>query len=141
MRSEHGNSLHFISSAIDFLYNNFPKSLFSTTTSQKKVDFLYTNIPKKKPVFRKKSKKIAPQNPGLALDRGANLPTLLYQRLVCVCVCVCARAPEYASMFVWAPGPNLLFWRTHFLSLICFTFTKDNAAGAEGKINFFMLFF
>jgi len=69
MRSEHGNSLHFISSAADFLHNNF----------QKKVDFLYINIPPKKPFFEK-IKKIAPQNPGSASPRGVgpDVPTLAY---------------------------------------------------------------
>ena len=66
MRSEHGNGLHFISSAVDFLYNNFPK----------KADFLYTNIPKKSHFLVFFFKKIAPQTPGLAPGgRGANLST------------------------------------------------------------------
>ena len=78
MRSKHGNSLHFISSAVHFLYNNFPKkSIFSTQTSPKKAicrDFFL--------------KKIAPQNPGRhppgvgpAVPTRRPSPTLQYQRL------------------------------------------------------------
>jgi len=78
MSTEHGNSLHFISSAVHFLYKNFPK----------KVHFLYNNFPKKsifstqtssqKAIFWEKIKKIAPQNPGSAppgLGRRADPPT------------------------------------------------------------------
>ena len=88
MRSEHGNSLHFISSAVHFLYKSFPKkSIFSTTTSQK-VDFLYINIPPKSHFSGKNFKKIAPQNPGSPPPGGRApvptrrpSPTLLYQSL------------------------------------------------------------
>ena len=60
MKSEHGNSLYFISSAVGFLYNNFPKqSIFSTQTFQKKSHFSICFF-----------KKIAPQNPGLAHPAG-----------------------------------------------------------------------
>jgi len=44
MRSEHENSLYFISGAADFLYNNFPKKYILLP---KTVDFLYNNFPKK----------------------------------------------------------------------------------------------
>jgi len=51
MRSKHGNSLYFISRAVDYFYNNFPKSPFSLQQPAKKVVFLYKNISKKiKPV-------------------------------------------------------------------------------------------
>ena len=88
MKSEHGNSLYFISSAVGFLYNNFPKRPFFIQQLPKKVDFLTQTSPKKA-IFWKKFKKIAPQNPGLAPRRGVGpavptrrlLPTLLYQRL------------------------------------------------------------
>ena len=73
-RSEHGNGLHFISSAVHFLYNNFPKkSIFSTTTSQKKVDFLYTNIPQKA-IFQEKNQKNCSPKPRDAPPRGGSGP-------------------------------------------------------------------
>ena len=76
MRSEHGNSLHFISSAVHFLYKNFPKRRFS----------LHKHPPKK-PFFGIFFQKIAPQNPRLAPWGRPAVPTrrpspaLLYQRL------------------------------------------------------------
>ena len=54
---EDGNSLHFISSAVHFLYKNFPKkSIFSTTTLQKNRFSLH-KLPKKKAIFWEKIQK------------------------------------------------------------------------------------
>ena len=78
MRSEHGNSLHFISSAVHFLYKNFPKkSIFSTTTSPKSRFSLHKHPPKK-PFFGKILKKSLPKTQGpppRGLGRRADPPT------------------------------------------------------------------
>ena len=67
MRSEHGISLHFISSVVHFVYNNFPKkSIFSAQKSPQK------------PFFREKIKKSLPKTQGRpppGLGRRADLPT------------------------------------------------------------------
>ena len=78
MRSEHGNSLHFISSAVYFLYNNFTtNSIFSTQTFPQKA------------IFRENNQKNRSPNPRVAPPRGGGStvptrrpsPTLLYQSL------------------------------------------------------------
>ena len=89
MRSEHGNSLHFISSAVHFLYNNFSKkSIFSTTTSQKSRCSLHKHPPKK-PFFREffqknrspKARVAPPPGVGPAVPTRRPTPTELYQSL------------------------------------------------------------
>ena len=70
MRSEHVNSLHFISSAVHFLYNNFPKkSIFSTQTSPKEAIFREKNQKNRPPTPR-----VGPPPPPPA--RRADPPTL-----------------------------------------------------------------
>ena len=85
MRSEHGNSLHFISSAAHFLYKNFPKKyIFSTTTSPKSRFSLHKH-PQKKTIFgfffSKKFQIFCPQTQGRqpppeGWARRADPPTL-----------------------------------------------------------------
>ena len=89
MRSKHGNSLHFISSAVHFFYKNFQKkSIFSTTTSPKSRFSLHKHPPKK-PFFgfffsKKSLPKTQGRHPpggGAAVPTRRPSPTLLYQSL------------------------------------------------------------
>ena len=90
MRSEHGNSLLFISSAVHFLKNFPKKSIFSTTTSPKSRFSLHKH-PSKKPFFGIFfPKKLLPKTQGRHPGGGGGVrpavptrrpaPTVLYQR-------------------------------------------------------------
>ena len=77
--SEHGNSLHFISSAVHFSYKNFQKKYIFSTTTSPKCRFSLHKHPPKKPFFGIFfSKKLLPKTQGRHFGGGgrADPPTL-----------------------------------------------------------------
>jgi len=110
MSSNHRNNICFslrrlrrIPQKVDFLYNNFPKkSFFSTTTSQKKA------------IFRNFFQKIAPQNRQVNPRGGFNCSTVqlpLYQSLGhSGCMCAAGKKNKKNST-----QPRQPFAQTHYM--------------------------